>query len=271
MYKLIALDLDGTLLNSQRSISPENQQAIAAARANGVKVVLVSGRPTEGMLDHVNTLKMKSNDDYILSYNASLIQNSKSKKVIHKEVLTGKDAKYIADLATEFGVNVHAFTPQDGLITPISSQYTERESEVNGMPISLFNFEDLLDGAEILKTMVVADSDKLTEFENQLTAELYERYTIMRSTPFFLEFLSKKSNKGIGVKALACHLNIKPEEVICMGDAGNDAHMIEYAGLGVAMGNATEDIKDLAQYITTSNNDHGVAKVINEFVLDLKS
>ena len=88
--------------------------------------------------------------------------------------------------------------------------------------------------------------------------------------PLILEFLSKQSNKGLGVKALADHLSIKAEEVICMGDAGNDVHMIEYAGLGVAMGNATEEIKGLAQYITTTNNEHGVAKVINEFVLNDK-
>jgi len=270
MYKLIALDLDGTLLNSQRTISPENQQAIAAARAKGVTVVLVSGRPTEGMLEHVNTLNMLSDDDYVLSYNASLVQSGKSKNTIHKAILTGKDAKYIADIATEFGVNVHAFTPQVGLITPIISQYTERESIVNGMPITVFDFAELADDEDILKTMVVADSDKLTEFENQLSAELHARYTIMRSTPFFLEFLSKKSHKGIGVKALADHLNIAAKEVICMGDAGNDAHMLEYAGLGVAMDNATDEIKGLAQYITSSNNEHGVAKVINKFVLNKK-
>lgn len=270
MYKLIALDLDGTLLNSQRSISPENQQAIAAARAKGVKVVLVSGRPTEGMLEHAKTLNMLTDDDYILSYNASLIQNAKSKSIIHKQILTGKDAKYIASLAVEFGVNVHAFTPHKGLITPVHSKYTTRESEVNGMPITIFDFINLSDDEDILKTMVVGDSDKLTEFANQLPAELHDRYTIMRSTAFFLEFLSKKSNKGLGVEALANHLGINAEEVICMGDAGNDAHMIEYAGLGVAMGNATEEIKALAQHITATNNEHGVAKVINEFVLDFK-
>ena len=270
MYKLIALDLDGTLLNSQRSISPENQQAIAAARAKGVKVVLVSGRPTEGVLGHVNTLNLLSDDDYVLSYNASLVQSVKSKTVIHKAILTGKDSKYIANLAIEFGVYVHAFSTKKGLIAPKLNQYTDRESEVNGMPITVFDFAGLADDEEILKTMVVADPDKLTAFINQLPSELYQRYTIMQSAPYFLEFLNKQSNKGLGVKALADHLSIKAEEVICMGDAGNDVHMIEYAGLGVAMGNATEEIKGLAQYITTTNNEHGVAKVINEFVLNDK-
>ena len=268
MYKLIALDLDGTLLNSDRVISRENQLAIASARAKGVKVVLVSGRPTEGVLGHINTLNMLSDDDYILSYNASLVQSVKSNIVIHKAILTGKDAKHIASLAAEYGVNVHAFTPQKGLITPAISQYTERESTVNGMPINVFDFAGLTNDEEVLKTMVVAEPAKLTAFINQLPSELYERYTIMQSAPYFLEFLSKKSNKGLGIKALAEHLSITADEVICMGDAGNDVHMIEYAGLGVAMGNATEEIKGLAQYITTTNNEHGVAKVINEFVLN---
>lgn len=270
MYKLIALDLDGTLLNSDRKISIENQQAIAAAREKGVKVVLVSGRPTEGVLGHVKTLNMLSDDDYILSYNASLVQSAKSKTVIHKQILTGKDAKYIANLASKFGAYAHAFSVQKGLITPVLNQYTDRESMVNGMPITVFDFTDLSDEEGILKTMVVADPDKLRAFIDQLPREIYDRYTIMQSAPFFLEFLNKKSNKGIGVKALADHLSIKTEEVICMGDAGNDVHMIEYAGLGVAMGNATEEIKGLANFITSTNNEHGVAKVINEFVLNLK-
>ncbi|MEG0857514.1 MAG: HAD-IIB family hydrolase, partial [Terrisporobacter sp.] len=93
-------------------------------------------------------------------------------------------------------------------------------------------------------------------------------YTIVRSTPFFLEFLNPQANKGAGIGLLAHELGIKQDEIICVGDAGNDKHMIEYAGLGVAMGNATEDIKDLADYITLSNDDDGVAHVINKFILN---
>ena len=90
----------------------------------------------------------------------------------------------------------------------------------------------------------------------------------MQSAPFFLEFMNKQSNKGTGVAALAEHLGLTAEQVITVGDAGNDRHMIEYAGLGVAMGNATDEIKALAQHITARNDEDGVARVIEQFVLN---
>jgi len=267
MYKLIALDLDGTLLNSQREISIENQLAIAAAQAKGVKVVLVSGRPTEGVIKHARTLNMHSDEDYLLSYNAALIQTAKTHQVIYQQALTGKAAKTVAQLADASGLYVHAFSPQRGLMTPVHNQYTALESAVSGMMVSVGDFADLADDEPILKAMIVADPDKLLAFIKQLPASVYAQFTVMQSAPFFLEFLHKKSNKGIGVKALADHLSITADEVICIGDAGNDEHMIAYAGLGVAMGNATKEIKALAQYTTSTNNEHGVAQVIHEFVL----
>ena len=267
MYKLIALDLDGTLLNSDKQISSENKAAIDAARAEGVRVVLVSGRPTSGMRESLEALNMLSDDDYVLSYNASVVQKVKSETIIRSQILTGHNAKQLANLAKQLDINIHAFSPQKGLITPAHNDYTTHESVINGDTITLIDFEELADDEAILKVMLVDHADKLSAAIAQLPAALYEQFTIVQSAPFFLEFLNKDSNKGIGVKALADHLSIPAEQVICMGDAGNDFHMIQYAGLGVAMGNATDDIKAVADHITVTNDLHGVAKVINDFVL----
>ena len=116
--------------------------------------------------------------------------------------------------------------------------------------------------------MMVEEPEILQEAINNLPEYLYEKYTIVRSAPFFLEFLNKEVNKGVGVEALANSLGIKREEVICMGDAGNDEHMIRYSGFGVAMGNAFEEIKAVADFVTKSNNEDGVAYVIDQFVLN---
>ena len=115
--------------------------------------------------------------------------------------------------------------------------------------------------------MMIDEPEKLDKAIEKLPKEVYEKYTVVKSAPFFLEFMNKKVNKGVGVELLAKHLNIKQEEIITMGDAGNDLHMIEYAGMGIAMGNATNDIKTIANYITESNNEDGVAKAIEKFVL----
>jgi Cof subfamily protein (haloacid dehalogenase superfamily) len=116
--------------------------------------------------------------------------------------------------------------------------------------------------------MIVADPDTLTRISQTLPAQYREEFTVVQSAPIFLEFLNKESNKGVGVKAIADHMGIRAENVICMGDAENDHHMIEYAGLGVAMENAMEQTKHIADIITASNNDDGVAKVIEKYVLN---
>ncbi|MGF1761658.1 sugar-phosphatase [Photobacterium sagamiensis] len=268
MYKLVALDMDGTLLNSQGSISARTKQAIAKARAMGVNVVLASGRPLEGMTKSLHELDLTSNDDYVLCYNGSLVQRVESQTVIRSQLLKGTDAKNIGSLSHDFGVHVHAFSRRQGLITPENNHYTNHEAKINGLEITEVDFAELDNGEEILKVMMIDEPERLSAAISRLPASLYEQYTIVQSAPFFLEFMNKNSNKGMGVSALAEHLNIDASDVICMGDAGNDHHMLEYAGLSVAMGNATEETKALANYITDTNDNDGVAKVIEKFILN---
>lgn len=118
------------------------------------------------------------------------------------------------------------------------------------------------------KFMMIDHPEILDECIKKIPKEYYEKYTIVRSTPSFLEFLNPDANKGSGISLLAGKLGIHKDDIICVGDAENDKHMIEYAGLGVAMGNANEEIKYLADYITLSNNEDGVAHVINKFILN---
>ncbi len=119
----------------------------------------------------------------------------------------------------------------------------------------------------IIKVLMVAEPSKLNAVISALPSTLREEFTVVQSAPFFLEFLNPASHKGAGVAAIAEHLGIQPDEVICMGDAENDHAMLEYAGLGIAMANAMEATKQIADYITESNDDHGVAKAIEKFVL----
>jgi len=115
--------------------------------------------------------------------------------------------------------------------------------------------------------MLVDEPEILSPGVEQIPTDYYDRFTVVRSAPFFLEILNKNSNKGNGVAMLADYLGIASTEVICVGDAGNDIHMLEYAGLSVAMGNAFDDIKAIADYVTHSNEDDGVAHVIEKFIL----
>lgn len=267
MYKLIALDMDGTLLNSQKQISPRTKQAIAKAREQGIQVILASGRPLDGMRSKLEELHLTTQDDYVLHYNGSIVQNVGTGEIIYQQIIDGRSAKMVARLAQELGVNAHAFSLVHGLITPKISKYTQVEAHINDLSITEMDFEQLEDDHPIIKAMIVAEPETLTAVIQQLPAELHQEYTIVQSAAFFLEFLNPKSNKGIGVKVIAEHLGIAANEVICMGDAENDHHMLRYAGLGIAMANAMEETKKIADHITLSNDEDGVAVAIEEFAL----
>lgn len=239
--------MDGTLLNDKHEISKENEKAIQAARKKGVHVVLASGRPLEGMMPHVKKLKMNTKDDYISCFNGSLVKNLATGEIISSYMLTGKDAKLLAAIANKLGVNIHAFTPEQGLITPKNSHYTQHEADINKIGITEYDFAKLKDDEPVIKAMLIDEPEKLEKAVSKLDKQYYKDYTVVRSAPFFLEFMNKDANKGNGVRALAEHLGYDASHVIAMGDAENDHHMIAYAGLGVAMGNATEATKDQIQ------------------------
>ena len=266
MYKLIALDMDGTLLNDEKKISPANYEAIQQARENGVKVVLASGRPLVGFRKYLEELELVSEDDYAVAFNGALVQSSEGGEIVSKTTLTVDDYKYLYELSKELKVNMHALT-ETTVISPVDSKYTRLEAEMNGISSEIANVYDVPSDTTVVKVMFVDEPEIIEEIMNKIPEAVSDKYTIVRSAPFYLEFLHKSVNKGAGVAALAEMLNIKQEEVICIGDAGNDIHMIKYAGLGVAMGNAFPEVKRTANFITKTNEEDGVAHVIKKFIL----
>lgn len=268
MYKIIALDMDGTLLNDDKVITDKTKNALTKIKEQGVKVVLSSGRPLEGLTYYLNELGLMEDDQYVLSYNGCLVQETKSKKIIHEAVLSGKDLHYFYDLSCNLGVNIHAFSPKRGLITPKISKYTKLEAEINKIDINICDFSEVLEDEEIVKIMFIDEPDILDKAIAKVPKELYDKYVMVKSAPHFFEIIKKGSGKGAGLKALAGYLKVRREEVIACGDAGNDLDMVKYAGLGVAMKNAMDEVKEAADYITSDNNNDGIAKVIDKFILN---
>ena len=268
MYKLVAIDMDGTLLKGDKTVSERTKSAIQSAREMGVTVVLATGRPIEGVSKYLEELDMYTDKDYVLSYNGALVQKTKSKESIAKIALEGSDLHYLKKLSNELGVNIHAFSEEKGLITPKNSKYTEVEANINNIKINEIDIDAISDDEVMIKIMMIDEPEILGPAIDKLPKDVFEKYTVVRSTPYFLEFLNKEVNKGVGVEMLAKHLGIKREEIITLGDAGNDLHMIEYAGLGIAMGNAFDEVKEAADYITDTNENDGVAKAIEKFILN---
>ena len=266
MYKLIAVDMDGTLLKKDKTISKVTQKAIQHAKNKGVRIVLASGRPIEGLQRYLEELNLISEKDYVLSFNGSIVQNTATKEVIKKNILSGEDLHYLYELSQQLGVNIHAFSNL-GCITPKMSQYSELEGQINDIPVLEVDYNSVSNEEDIIKVMMIDEPKVLAKAIKNLPDAVYEKYTVVRSAPYFLEFINKNAGKAEGVKALAEHLGIDQKEIICIGDAGNDLDMIQFAGLGVAMGNAFEEVKEAADYITRDNDEDGVAHVIEKFVL----
>lgn len=269
MYNLIALDIDGTLLNTEKKITSKVFNSIQEAKKMGTKVVLSTGRPLPGVIPLLEELKLTDEGDYVICFNGAVVQEVKSKKVISNIEMCHDDFKVVNELAKKFNTHVHINTPKNVIIPePTPSKYTLHESKINGIDIVSMDENEIDDSITYCKIMIVDEPEVLENIIKNIPKELYEKYTIVRSAPFFLEFLNKNANKGTALASLCKNINIPIEKAIAVGDEENDQHMIKMAGLGVAMGNARQSIKDIADYITLTNNEHGVANVIDKFILN---
>ena len=268
MYKLIALDMDGTLFTSDKKITDRTKKAIAAAHAQGVKIVLASGRPLDGLHKPLAELNLISDNEYVLCYNGALAVTAESGTILSQCTLTGADCKRLFALAQQIGVHCHAFSTKQGLITNETSEYTAYEARLNEMTYTIINPQtDIADDEIIIKVMFIDPPEILNEAVKKVPDWVYEDFNAFNSSPFFFEITNKAVDKGAGLAQLAQRLNIRQEEVIACGDESNDYSMIKYAGLGVAMGNAIDKVKAAANYITDTNDNDGVAKVIEKFIL----
>ena len=265
-YKMIVLDLDDTLLRDDHTISERTKQALMEAQKAGVKVVLASGRPTFAMKPIAEELCLADYGSYILSFNGGKILNCQNYEELFSSTLSADVAHKLYEVSRHEGVYIHTYIG-DTIYTEDDNPYTTIESVITGMPIQVVeNFVEAIN-VPVVKALMVENPEKLKDVECKLQAELGDQFSIMRSKPYFLEFTEKGVTKGTSLAHLIDRLGIKREEVIAMGDSYNDLEMIEFAGLGVAMGNAPEDIKEKADYVTDTNMNDGVAKVVEKFVL----
>lgn len=267
--KLIAIDIDGTLLNSQHQLTPEVHEALKAAEDQGVRIVLCTGRPLKGVEALLKEIDLYSDNDYVITYNGSLVQKTKNEEVVSRFGLTHDDYLEIDALARKLNVHLHTETI-DAIYTSNRdiSPYSVLESNLTNMPLKYRTQEEITPAFNILKMMMIDDPEILDAAIAKIPNEINEKFTVVKSTPYFLEFMHKEVDKGAAVKRLGEHLGIQREEIMALGDNENDLTMIQYAGLGVAMANATENVKNAADAMTTSNDEHGVAEAIKKHVLN---
>ncbi len=261
MIKLITIDLDGTLLDDKKNISEENIKAIKYAKEKGANVVISTGRPINGIKGYLKSLDLLD-DGYLILYNGAMIYSLKDKKVISTTLIDGKIIKRLYEESKKLGVYIHAFRDNEELILEEYNIYSHKEVTLNKITFKFYDFSKIKDDDLFLKCLLVEGKEKLNYAEKQVSKDITNNYTMMRSAPIFLEFLNKNTDKGIALTKLAKYLNVDMKDTMAIGDAGNDISMIAKSGFGVAMKNSFEEVFQYADYITDSNENSGVAKAI---------
>jgi len=265
-YKLLVLDIDGTLTNSKKEITPATLNALLSLQEQGIKVVLASGRPTAGIRALAKQLKLDEYGSFILSYNGAKIIDCKTDEIIYQNVIPGHFIPQLYDAAIRHGVGIISYE-EDCVIagTPIDC-YIEKEAAINHIEIKeVKNFPEYIT-FDVNKCLMTGEGTYLAAVEEKMKDEFGEYLNIYRSEPFFLEVMPQNIDKAYSLGRLLDHLNLTKDEMICCGDGYNDMSMIEYAGLGVAMANAQEKVRDAADYITLSNDEDGIVHVIEKFM-----
>lgn len=266
MYKLFVTDLDGTLLNDNKEISARCREDIIKLKKKGIKVVLATGRPYHGIVPYIKALDLYDDENYVIVYNGAVVISARGNEILFDVPLSLDSYKELYELSKQLGVYIHAIT-FGSVLTPMMNPYTGVEVSINNSPVIEGAVCDVDPSTKVIKVMFVDDPKKLDNIISQIPDWAREKYTIVRSADIFLEFLNKSVDKSVGVSIIAEKLGIPMHEVIAVGDAGNDVRMIKNVGLGVAMTNASEDVKEVADYITLTNEEDGVAQVIERFML----
>ena len=269
MVKLLAIDMDGTLLSDKKHIAEEQKRAIKEAINAGVHVVLCTGRPLIGVLPFYEELALEDRKGYAIVNNGCAIHNTEDWSIVDCEMLPKEELEYLYSFSEEFEeVNFTLYDDNKNLCIGKPNKYTEKDGAFVFTKVKEVSMEEILNGEyKIYKTMYVGEPSKIDEIQEKYGEKLCEKYNGIRSQVSIYETMPYNADKSSAVKRLAERLGIDREEVMAMGDGNNDVEMLKYAGVSVAMGNSTEDALKAAKFVTDTNENDGVAKAIDKYIL----
>lgn len=275
-YKLVCIDMDGTLLDKEHNISEDNKNALKEANDLGVKIALTTGRLFVSAKYYSDFIGIKAP---IIASNGAYIREKDSEDVIYQSSLTREEALIIADIIKKYNIRtcyntyntvIHDIELKSDHAYKIMNKNISKENRVKFDLVEDFKtclLSNKYDN-QLLKAICIEEVDKEKLLKAKEEFIKLDRFEVVSSWDNNFEIMKKNTNKGNAVCKLAEILGIRREEVICIGDSENDLSMIKYAGLGIAMGNAIDLLKEEASYITDSNINSGVAKAINKFILN---
>ena len=265
--KLIALDLDGTLLTTDKRLTDRTKATLKAARDRGIKVVLTTGRPLKAMDFFLHELGTDGQEDeYTITFNGGLVQKNTG-EILDKTVFSYDDVARLYEETEKLSLPLDAIS--EGTVYQIQSDQESLYAKFNpALTFVPVDFADLSSQMTYNKCVTAFAQEPLDAAIQKISPELFDQYEIFKSREMLLEWSPKNVHKATGLAKLISHLEIDQSQVMACGDEANDLSMIEWAGLGVAMQNAVPEVKAVANVVTPMTNDEeAVAWAIEEYVL----
>jgi Cof subfamily protein (haloacid dehalogenase superfamily) len=266
-YKALALDLDGTLTDNNKKLPERNKEAIFKAIEKGVSVILASGRPLFGITPIAKELDLSSRGGYILAYNGGQIIDCKTGECLYEKVLPRDCMEDVCKFARENGV--YALTYEDTTVVCESDEdpYVIKEAKCNYTTVK--KVESLIDFVDypVAKFLVVGEHTKLLPVQKAILEKYEGKVDAFFSEEYFLEVVPANVAKDESLKILLEKIGLKTDELIACGDGMNDIPMLKIAGLSVVMANGYDEVKKYADVIAPSNEECGVAQIIEDYIL----
>lgn len=267
MYKMLALDVNGTLLTDQKELTPEVVNAIRKAHQAGVKIVLCTERSYDGVVKIAHDIGNQF-IDYAVCFNGALVKDAQTHTTLSRVNLTKEDLSYLYLLSERAGCSVH-FDDEHSIYTPNQhiGKYTIQEAYFNNAPLYYRNVYNLPENFVPSKAIFSEEKFKLDHFIKQLPKEFFSRFHAAKSGPNFFEILNSTASKGNALHSLCERLDIDQQDVLAIGDQENDLSMLRFAGKSIAMGNADKAVLEHTDEATGTNNENGVATAIEKYLL----
>lgn len=279
--KVIIMDVDGTLTNSQKIVTPKTKEALLKVQEKGVILILASGRPTSGLRDLAKELEMDKHNGLLVCYNGSKVVDCQTEEVLFNQALTVEEAKAVLEHMKKFD-RVRPMIDKDDYmyVTNVYDNYIQ----FNGKPFNVMEYEsrggkfklcEVDDLAEFVdfplnKILTTSDPEYLQAHYQEMEAPFKDTLSCMFTGPFYFEFTAQGIDKAKALDTVLKSMGYKQEEMMAFGDGHNDASMIQYAGIGIAMANAVDDLKAIADDVTLSHDEDGIAAAIYKYMPEIK-
>jgi cof-like hydrolase len=268
MIKLVAIDMDGTLLNSKKELLEETKQYFKDFHKKETETLLVlcTGRPETGIRPYLKDLGYLEENHYIISQNGANIYESRTGKRVMDAFLDSAAIQKWIELGKKHGISVMgAGVDYYYCFDQEPTEWMEFDVKLVSGKLKRIPTKESLN-TDFYKILLMGDEEQLNEFETFIPQEWRDEFYVVRSQKYLVEVLTKGVNKAFGLEKLAQKLNILPSEIAAIGDAANDVEMLEYAGLAIAMGNASEEVKAISDIVTDTNENNGVIKAIDQLI-----